>query len=229
MAVNRQLARGAGFAALATWCLGASADEVRWPGTMERPAEGIDRIVFVVEESENGRELLGLVFLDEPFPISDVRWGDDKVTFAWEPGSDKLECTLALDDDGMYSGECPLPDSDDPLKMSMQVPDPEESEEVPDTSDASDVPAAPDASDALAVSEDSMEFAASAELAEAPELAETPELAEALEAVESAEVADAAESAETAELAETAMSAEPSEPPGPAESSEPDQSTPSDR
>jgi hypothetical protein len=100
-----------------------------WPGTLERPAKGIKKIMFVGNILEGKTSLKGLKYKGEYFEFSDFEWQQQSFKFSWKPGESQLRCDLALVDEaqGSFSGVCRDPDAnetdaDETVQLTALIP-----------------------------------------------------------------------------------------------------------
>ena len=88
---------------------GQSLETGTWAGDIVGPGGELLAVEFRVEQAEDG---LAITLLPPPdvgapdeVPVTDIRLEDDLLYFTFSPGTD-VDCELALQDDGSYTGDC---------------------------------------------------------------------------------------------------------------------------
>ena len=86
-----------------------------WEGDIVGPGGEFLAVEFQVEHGAEGLTIDLIpppdVGAPESIPLTDIRLEDDVLYFMFSPGVD-VDCELALQDDGSYSGDCTDPDGE---------------------------------------------------------------------------------------------------------------------
>ena len=83
--------------------------EGTWGGTMTPPGGETEEITYAVKTVDGELTIiLGVPNGRRAVPASDIRLEPDTLYFSWTPGT-RVDCTLRLQEDGSYEGECKDP------------------------------------------------------------------------------------------------------------------------
>lgn len=98
----------------------AAQEQTEWDGTLERPNMKVKNVKFIV--TRTGAKTSGMAMRHEGtlYEFKNIVEENGRLTFSWTPGNaGDIQCVMALDDDGVYRGSCPLAESKAELGMTM--------------------------------------------------------------------------------------------------------------
>ncbi|SHJ04801.1 hypothetical protein SAMN02745165_01404 [Malonomonas rubra DSM 5091] len=94
-----------------------------------------------VESGETSELQITMLVAGVEIPFQQIQLNDSQLTFRMDPG-EEVSCTLFMDEDGVYRGEClstTSPDSEQKIMLFMRPPQTDEVDaEQPDTSEGMD-------------------------------------------------------------------------------------------